>query len=220
MIGDYVQEFTPSISVAFALAFFGLLVVAFVSGVKSVRIRPYREGDDKSNGFDSQKVEALRRSLGKEWRCFKNSPADSVIVFCSVTSDIVWSSMAAIVIGYVFFKEHWDGLVQLIINFIDKSAGAAWADLIALFILSCLITGYGAVFFFIRDLAQRIKAEMFYREYLSFGVRPAVKEKPHLKYYCEEAIEITKIKLYQLFSSDVIPEYEEKIKARASKTRK
>ena len=207
MIGDWVHDFNPSFSGVFALTFVAMLIVALVSGWRSVRIRPYRREDGRRTSFYSRKKSDLRRSIGRDFDV-RRERTKSTIVFCSMTVDVIWSALSAGLIGYVFFEEHWDGFVQLIINYIDRSAGAAWADLIALFCLSCFVVLYGIGFYNLRYYAQQRRAESFVREYLAQRVKPIIKENPHLKYRFEALIEFAKRKKYDWFATERDPKYE------------
>ena len=188
-VREWIHHFTPQFSSLLAITFIAILVIAYISGRKSVRVRPRRVGNgNREKGrpsYRSSKVSSVKAQF-KRGFTRRQRLADSVIEFCSETKDYFWSIMAGIVFMVVFFKEHWDGLVQIILNFIDPSAHAAWADIFAFAALGVMGFIIGAAFYVIRQFAQRQKACKLASIYLyKLHARPILVEKKPIWFQIE-----------------------------------
>ena len=121
-VREWIHHFTPQFSSLLAITFIAILAIAYISGRKSVRVRPRRVGNgNREKGrprYHSSKASSVKAQF-KRGFTRRQRLADSVIEFCSETKDYFWSIVAGIVFMVVFFKEHWDGLVQIILNIID-----------------------------------------------------------------------------------------------------
>lgn len=191
MASQYWHEFLPSFSGVVVVVSFILAIVAYISGVRSVKVRPRRVGNGNSTKypdrprFHSTKAAAVRENFSRGFMR-KKELADSVICFCSKTRDAIWSLAAGVVFASVFAHEHWHGMVQWFINHLTSNEGAAWGDIMAYFVLIFLGAGVACCFWLIRDIGQWVRASRLTETYLyKLNKRPIIVEAPTLNYYYE-----------------------------------
>ena len=191
----YNDEFTPHFSGAVLVFLVALLVFAYFSGKRSVRVRPRRKGlrrHDDQPRLNATKVQKYRtdyaRGLSRN-----RTVADSVIVFCSKTRDYLWSTVAAFAFLHCFCANHWNGLVQWVINGLAAQEAAIWGDLLALMVVSMLSTGVGCAFYFLRHLGEWVQAHRLVENYLyKLHKRPIMVETPNLLFILKALVWVIK----------------------------
>ena len=180
----YWHEFIPSFSGVVLVTLIALVIIAFVTGYRSVKVRPRRVGgakaDPEAPKFKSRKVAQVRDNFKRSLMRRKDI-ADSAIVFRSATMDALWALVAGVVFTTVFVNEHWYGLVQFFINNLASNEGAAWGDIEAFIVVAVLGGAVSCVFYVISEYAQWLHATKMTERYLyQLNVRPIIKEKPHI----------------------------------------
>ena len=185
MASYYWHEFIPSFSGVLLVTVVALVVIAFVTGYRSVKVRPRRVGGAKANPeaaprFKSRKVALVRENF-KRSLARRKKLADSVIVFRSATVDTLWALGAGIVFVLVFINEHWCGLVQFWINHLAADEGVAWGDIMAFVTAAVLGGAVSSMFYAVAAYGQWLHASKLVGKYLyKLNVRPIIKENPSL----------------------------------------
>lgn len=183
---EWYHPFMPEGSSVVVVTLIVLLAIAFISGVKSVKVRPRRicnniknyEGEPR---FVSSKAKVVKEDVKYVLRFCKREIADSTIVMCSKTVDVLLAIMAGVVFGYVFCAEHWYGIVQAAINILSPTDGAAWGDIMAYFVVFFFSVGAAEGFYVVREYAQYRRAKSLFREYIfKLKKRPILVEKPDI----------------------------------------
>lgn len=188
----YWHEFIPSFSGVVLVTLIALVIIAFVTGYRSVKVRPRRVGgakaDPEAPKFKSRKVAQVRDNFKRSLMRRKDI-ADSAIVFRSATMDALWALVAGVVFTTVFVNEHWYGLVQFFINNLASNEGAAWGDIMAFISVAVLGGAVSCVFCVISEYAQWLHAAKITERYLyQLNVRPIIKENPHIIFIAQVLI--------------------------------
>lgn len=188
----YWHDFIPSFSGVVLVTFIALIVTAFVTGYRSVRVRPRKVGgtklDPEAPRFKSRKAALVRENF-KRGLARKKDLADSVIVFRSVTMDVIWALGAGVVFVSVLVNEHWYGIVQFWINDLAANEDAAWGDIMAFMTVAILGGLVTSVFCAVSEYGQWLHASKLVERYLyKLNVRPIIKETPHVIFIAQALV--------------------------------
>ncbi len=185
---SWYHSFTPSFSGSVLLVTIALLALSYYFGTRAVKVLPINQDSDYLYYYGGNKAEDINqifklrniRTQGKTDSKFKK--ADSMILFCGCTADVVWGIIAGIIFAYMFFINHWDGLVQFMINLLSPKDGAAWGDILALIALYVLGIIIGFLCYVIRLIGESRKAQKLVRAYLRMFRKPIVRQTPSIAY--------------------------------------
>lgn len=188
MATEWYHNFNPSFSGVLLVTFVALLAFAFISGVKSVKLRPRKKQSRNCRQYEdapryfSKKTHSFRENYRANFRGTQEV-ADVVICFCSDAVDIFLSVVACIAFIVVFAKEHYDGLTQLIINNLTASDAAVNGDIWAAIIIVFSGAIVGFMFYLFRALGQYLRGDKLIRAYLfSLRKRPMLHQTPSPKF--------------------------------------
>lgn len=188
MAREYWHSFNPSFSVLVVVVAVALVIVAFYTGWKSVTVRPRKVSKDKKSfpdrpKFQSSKAASVRNVFSRS-ELREAELSDSVIHFCSKTTDFIWSLLEAVAFALVFGYEHWNGMVQWWINHLAGNDGAAWGDIMAYVTLVIIAGGFGCLFYVVREYAQYMRGCLLLNHYLKdLKKRPILVETPTLYHF-------------------------------------
>lgn len=181
MANYYKHAFDAQFSFVVVAVFIVSIIAALVIGYLSVRVRPRRYGNgqkEANNGPKpaSMKANKMRSVYRRECRKAKRDNT-ATIEFKSTTFDGIIAALVGFACASIFYKEHYDGMVQFIINnCLGNGDGAAWGDIMAWFFLVFLFAGMSFVGYFVVQLGEYVRASQLANTFLKDGVAPIFAE--------------------------------------------
>ena len=175
-VEDLYQSFRPQVSAVFILAIVAAFALAIVLGRLGVRIMPrnFIEGIDSS-----RRIERVHNEFPNNFARQDLKESDSIISLQSNLVSVIEAAVMLVILSSVFIIEHFDGLLQVSINYIHRNEWTSWkwALVIALLAMSIFMLFLGRLWLKLYYWSENLMACRMVGAYFSGKKMPTVIER-------------------------------------------